>query len=445
MKTANNMAAPGALHRSLGFIDLVAYGLAYLAVVAPLTNLGFVWDASGGLIGAAYVMAAVCMYFTAQSYALMSEVVPQCGSVYGFARHGLGPLAGFLGGWMILLDYALTPALVYALTAVSIDMLVPGVDRAVWIVLVVACTLALNWFGTRVTTRISAVAVAAQFVMVGGVVVLALLALRHGAGTGALTAQPFVGTQGFAWSQAFGGAAIAVMTFLGFDAVSTLAEEVRGNDRRMVGRATLTVLAVASVLYVAVAWVIGNLMPAIHIQDPAAAIFELLGTTVGPWAPVLFAWLLTVIVSFTNALPMQAAASRVLLAMGRDRQLPAALGQVHAGSGVPRAALLVSSGVSMAVALTLRDHIDVLASLISFGALAGFALLHLSVLATFARAPGGRRLWTHVLVPAAGMVVVAATFTGMQHAALAVGMVWLVGGLGYGALLRRRAAVVEGV
>lgn len=434
--------ATSGLRRSLGFVDLVAYGLAYMAVVAPITNLGFVWDASGGLIGAAYLVAAVCMYFTAQSYAAMSEVVPHCGSVYGFARHGLGETAGFLGGWMILLDYALTPALVFALMAVGMQLLIPGVDRALWIVLVAAVTLLLNWFGVRVTTRISALAVAAQFVIVGGVLVLAWVALKGGAGTGALTAQPFVGTGSVPWTAAFGGAAIAVLTFLGFDAVSTLAEEVRGDDRRVVGRATLTVLAAASLLYVLTAWIIGNLAPAVRFQDPAAAIFELLGATVGPWAPVLLAWLLAVVVGFTNALPIQAGAARVLYAMGRDRQLPRAVGTVHAASGVPRVALLVSTAVSLAVALALRDRIDVLASLISFGALAGFALLHLSVLATFARAGAGRRLFLHVVVPVAGLAIVAATFAAMQAAALEVGLTWLTLGVLLGLWLRARGRAV---
>lgn len=435
-------SATDGLRRSLGFVDLVAYGLAYMAVVAPITNLGFVWDASGGLIGAAYLVAAVCMYFTAQSYAAMSEVVPHCGSVYGFARHGLGEAAGFLGGWMILLDYALTPALVFALMAVGMQLLIPGVDRAVWIVLVAAVTLLLNWFGVRVTTRISALAVVAQFVIVGGVLVLAWMALEGGAGTGALTAQPFVGTGSVPWTAAFGGAAIAVLTFLGFDAVSTLAEEVRGEDRRVVGRATLTVLAAASLLYLLTAWIIGNLAPAVRFQDPAAAIFELLGATVGPWAPVLLAWLLAVVVGFTNALPIQAGAARVLYAMGRDRQLPRAVGTVHASSGVPRVALLVSTAVSLTVALALRDRIDVLASLISFGALAGFTLLHLSVLATFARAGAGRRLFLHVVVPLVGLAVVAATFAAMQASAIEVGLAWLTAGVLLGLWLRARGRAV---
>lgn len=431
------------LRRSLSYFDLVAYGLAYMAVVAPLTNVGFVWDASGGMIASSYVVAAICMYFTAQSYATMSAEVANCGSVYGFARASLGELPGFLAGWLILLDYLLSPALVFALMSVGMSTLVPGVDRATWIVLVVVVTLTLSWFGAKIGARISALAVAAQFVIVGGVLVLAWFALRSGLGTGALTAQPFVGTAGVDWGRVFSGASIAVMVFLGFDAISTLSEEVRGDNRRIVGRATLTVLAVAGVLYVLVAWVIGNLMPAIQLQDPAAAIFELLGQTVGPWAPVLMGWLLAVVVGLTNALPMQAGVSRVLFAMGRSRQLPAVLGRAHSGTGVPRAALLLATATSLAVALALRDRIELLASLISFGALAGFALLHVSVVVHFARQPARRRLHVHVVSPVLGLIVTAVMLTAMHPTALAVGGCWLGAGLAYGFLLhlRGRAAL----
>jgi amino acid transporter len=321
---------------------------------------------------------------------------------------------------------------------VGMATLLPGVDRATWIVLVGVVTVGLSWFGAKVGARISALSVLAQFVMVGGVLVLAWWALRSGQGNAALTAQPFVGTTGIDWARVLGGASIAVMVFLGFDAVSTLSEEVRGTDRRTVGRATLTVLGLAATLYVLVAWVIGNLMPAIQLQDPAAAIFELLGQTVGPWAPVLMAWLLAIIVGLTNALPMLSGVSRVLFAMGRDRQLPAVLGRAHAGTGVPRAALLLAATLSLGLALVLRDRIELLASLISFGALTGFAMLHVSVLVHFHRHAERRRPWPHVVVPLLGLLVVAAVLSGMHPIALTVGGVWLAVGLLYGVFLKLR-------
>jgi amino acid transporter len=82
------------------------------------------------------------MYFTAKSYATMTTAVPTAGSVYGFARHALGPDMGFFAGWMILLDYLLIPAFVYVLIAVAMGTLLPDVSRGIWICILVSFTLA---------------------------------------------------------------------------------------------------------------------------------------------------------------------------------------------------------------------------------------------------------------------------------------------------------------
>ena len=124
---------PVGLERTLGYRELVFYGLAYIAPVAPLSTLGFVWNASNGLIVLS-IARCVCMYFTAQSYATMTGTIANAGLGVRIRATLPGPIAGFIAGWMILLDYLLIPALVYVLIAVALQRLMPGVDRAVWIV-----------------------------------------------------------------------------------------------------------------------------------------------------------------------------------------------------------------------------------------------------------------------------------------------------------------------
>src|SRR3984957_9873641 len=254
-------SADPTLRRSLGYWDLVLYGLPYIAPFAPLTTLGFVWKESNGLIVLAYALGGVCIYFTARSYAMMTEVLPSAGSVYGFARHSLGKFPGFIAGWMILLDYLLIPAFVYVLVAVALQTLIPGVDRGVWIVLLAVVTTAVNWFGISVTARANFVAVALQVLVLVGFVLLAVFALYSGKGNGALTLKPLFDPAAFDAGKVFGATSICVMSFLGFDAVSTLAEEVKGGDRRVVGRAIIAVLMLSATFFVAVTWVLGNLLP----------------------------------------------------------------------------------------------------------------------------------------------------------------------------------------
>ena len=187
---AGGAAGAAKLKRSLRYWDLVLYGLAYIAPFAPFSTLGFVWSESNGLIVLAYVLGAVCMYFTAQSYAIMTETLPTAGSVYGFARHTLGAFPGFVAGWMILLDYLLIPAFVYVLIAVALETLLPGIDRGFWIVLMVTMTTVVNWFGITVTSRANFISVALQVIIMVGFLILGVIALYGGKGNGALTFKP---------------------------------------------------------------------------------------------------------------------------------------------------------------------------------------------------------------------------------------------------------------
>jgi amino acid transporter len=427
--------APAGLKRSLKYWDLIVYGLAYIAPFAPLTTIGFVWQASNGLIVLAYALGAICMYFTAKSYAVMTEAIPTAGSVYGFARHALGRFPGFMAGWMILLDYLLIPAFVYVLIAVAMGELVPGVGRSTWIVLLSAFTLGVNWFGVMVTTRVNFAAVGLQVAALVAFLALAVVALLHGFGSGGLTLIPVYSAGAFSAAKIFSATSICIMSFLGFDAISTLSEEVEGHDRRLVGRAIISVLVISAAFFIVVTFVLGNLMVGLPIKDPAAAVYELAAAAIGSWAALGLAWVYVVVVGLSNALPMQVGVARVLFAMGRDRQLPHALARVHRKYGTPYVGMLVTTAISTAVALVMRDLLDELANIVNFGALCGFLLLHVSVLTKFGIKDRSGHWFVHWAVPVFGIIVVLAVLQGMSAMALTVGLLWLAVGVVYGLVL----------
>jgi amino acid transporter len=420
----------GALKQALSYRDLVFYGLAYTAPVAPLTMAGFMWVVSGGLPVLAYILGGLCVYFTASSYAVMTSAMPSAGSVYGFASKTMGPFAGFVSGWMILLDYLLVPAFTYALCAVGIETLVPHLDRAFWIVLTVAATFSVNWFGIGVTSRVSLVSVVLQLLLVAAVIGMCLYALSGGAGSGGLTMAPLYLPGKVDGRAVLAATSICVMAYLGFDAVSTLAEEVKDNDTRVVGRAIMTNLAITGSVFVLTGWVLGNMMVGFPIRDPAAVIYDLVGAVAGTPYALALAWFLTIVVGVPNVLPMQAGVTRVLFAMGRDGKLPALLARVNRRHGNPYVAMIVSTAVSLLIALLMRNRIDELAIFISVGALSGFVFVHLSVLMHFGRHTG-RRWWSHVAVPLLGIAAVATILSQVNSTALMVGGLWLLAGLAY--------------
>jgi amino acid transporter len=423
------MAAPDQFRRQLRLGDLMAYGLAYIAPISPLSTLGLVWAASHGMLALAYLLGGVCMAFTAFSYAAMVREIHSAGSVYGFARVVLGPFAGFVAGWMILLDYLLIPAFVYVVMAVALGELMPGIDRGVWIVLLAAFTTAVNWFGIGSTAKVSFAAVVAQVVVMIALLVLAGFVRLHHFGMAGLGPAPFYHMP-FSLSAVLAGTSICVMSFLGFDAVSTLAEDTADRTGRTLGRAILLVLGFATTLFVISAWILGNAMDGARFKSLDAAAYELAGHLGGVWAGIALAWAYAILVGFSNALPMQVGVARVLYAMARDRQLPDALARLHPRHNTPHVAMLASTAVSVVVALWLREAMDQLAAFVNFGALFGFALIHVCVMVHFARA--ARRNWLiHVVSPLLGIGVVGAILFGMNHAALVLGSVWLVAGLAW--------------
>jgi amino acid transporter len=434
--TPDGAAGAARLKRSLTYWDLVLYGLAYIAPFAPLGTLGFVYSESNGLIVLAYLLGGICMYFTAQSYATMTEALPTAGSVYGFARHSLGAFPGFIAGWMILLDYLLIPAFVYVLIAVALETLLPGIDRGVWIVLLVVVTTGVNWFGITVTSRANFASVALQVIILVGFVGLCVAALYAGKGNGALTLRPVFDVRAFDAGKIFSATSICIMSFLGFDAVSTLAEEVEGGDRRVVGRAIIAVLVFSAVFFVGLTWVLGNLMPGIAVKDQSAAIYELAAWATGPWTALVLAWAYAAIVGLSNALPMQVGVARVVFAMGRDRQLPSVLARIHPRYHTPYVGMVFTAILSLAVALFMKGRLDDLASIVNFGALSGFLFLHVSVLARFGLRLRSRVWAAHWVVPLLGIAVVLAVFSGMSALAVKVGSAWLAAGLLYGAILK---------
>ena len=263
-------------------------------------------------------------------------------------------------------------------------------------------------------------------------------ALQQGKGNGALTLKPVFDAASFDAGKIFSATSICIMSFLGFDAVSTLAEEVRGGDRRVVGRAIIAVLVLSALFFVAITWVFGNLLPGIRIKDQSAAVYELASWATGPWMAVTLAWTYAVVVGLSNALPMQVGVARVVFAMGRDRQLPHALARVHARHHTPYVGMLVTAAISLAVAVYMKNRLDDLASIVNFGALSGFFLLHVSVLVRFGWRSRSTAWMTHWAVPMCGILVVSMVFTGMSPLAGKVGVSWLIIGLAYGAVLKAK-------
>ncbi|MEU9588731.1 APC family permease [Streptomyces sp. NPDC048219] len=435
------------LRRSLGFRDLVVYGLLFIAPMAPVGVFGTLDAKSHGAVALVYVVATVAMAFTAFSYAQMVRVVPQAGSVFAYARVALGNGAGFVAGWMAMLDYVLIPAVAYLFSGIAMEALVPEVSRWVWTALAVVVTTALNLWGVRTAARVGFLVLALEIVVLVVFVATAIVVLaQDGAGRGWLSPLSGDGTQGaFALSAVVGAVSVAVLSYLGFDAIATFAEEVTGGSAK-VARALLFCLALAGVLFVAQTYLVALLEPVTSARlaaDPGSqgsAFYDAVDSSVGTWLHDLVAVSKAIGAAFA-ALAGQAAAGRLLFAMGRDRRLPGVLSRTDAG--VPRVALLVAAVITLVAAVWAArrdDGLDHLVSVVDVGALTAFTLLHASVVGWFAvrRRGGPVSWWRHVLVPVLGAAITIAVIVEASGTAQVVGAIWLAIGLVVLAVQSRR-------
>lgn len=435
--TAPEAGGEERLRRSLGFRDLVVYGLLFIAPMAPVGVFGTLDAKSHGAVALVYLVATVAMAFTAFSYAQMVRVVPQAGSVFAYARAGLGNGAGFVAGWMAMLDYILIPAVAYLFSGIAMEALVPEVSRWVWTAIAVVVTTLLNLWGVRTAARVGFLVLAMEIVVLLVFVATAIVVLaQDGAERDWLSPLSGDGTQGaFALSAVVGAVSVAVLSYLGFDAIATFAEEVTGGSAK-VARALLFCLALAGVLFVAQTYLVALLEPVSSAQLAAeperqgSAFYDAVDVSVGTWLHDLVAVSKAIGAAFA-ALAGQAAAGRLLFAMGRDRRLPGVLARTDAG--VPRVALLVSAVITMAAAVWAArrdDGLDHLVSVVDVGALTAFTLLHASVVGWFVVRRGGGRViwWRHLLVPVLGAAITIAVIVEASGTAQVVGAIWLAVG-----------------
>ena len=428
---------PG-LHREIGFWQLVAYGLVFIGPAAAVGVFGTLDAHSGGVVPVVYLVATLAMALTASSYVVMSRAVPRAGSVFAYASEGIGPRVGHMAGWMVLLDYLLIPSVAYLFSGIALTSLIPAVPVWVFVLGAVVLTTALNLSGVKVTARVSMAVVIIEVVVLAVVLVAAAGVL---ATTGPVRGwlDPFTGgDSGIAVGAVLGAVSIAVLSFLGFDALATFAEETRG-DSRVIGRATLVCLVVIGVLFMAQTYVGALLSPATpeelaaHPELQGDAYYAMVDAAALTTLPGALALAKAAGAAF-SALVGQAAASRVLLDMGRSGSLPRGLSRVSSRTGAPLVGTLVAAGGNVAVALwaaTRADGLDHVVSVVDVGALTGFVVLHLSVIGYFVvrRRGGGVEMLRHLVIPVVGTLVLLAVLVSASAVALVVGAVWAVLGL----------------
>jgi amino acid transporter len=425
------------LHRALTFRDLLTYGLIFMVPIAPFGIFGGVFNGSGGMVALAYAIGMVGMMLTASSYAQMSKAFPMAGSVYTYAGRGINPSIGFLSGWIIFLDYVLVPTLLYIVAAIAMNSFVASIPVWAWLLFFVITNTIVNLKGIELTAKFNKIFLLAELAVLALFVVIGVVAIAQGKGNG-FSFNAFYNSDTFSIGLVLGAVSIAVLSFLGFDGISMLAEESREKAEE-IGRAMVAALLLAGSLFIVQTWIAAMLVPntdqLLAEGDPSGTAFYAAAEVAGGvWLNKLTALATAIAWGFANALVAQAATSRLLFAMARDKQLPSFLAKVHAKSGGPVNATYVTSAISIALGLyfvTQKEDfgLGLTSTLVNFGALTAFIVLHLSVIVHHKIRNKSDDNWRHLIVPVLGMVLLGWVVIKANVAAQRVGIVWAVIGL----------------
>lgn len=419
------------LRRALSPFDLLIYGLAVIGPFSPVSVFGIVFNMSHGMVPLVYLLGLLAMIFTALSYMAMTRVFPLAGSVYTYAARALGPTLGFFAGWAILLDYLLLPTLIYVACSIALHSVLPGVPSVVWVIGLLALATAVNFAGIEATARVNWIMLGLQMLLLLAFLATGAVALAHHVDGAHLSFAPFYRRSEPIFRLGFGALSLAALSFLGFDAISTLSEESR-DGARAVSRATMWSLCLCAGCFVAETWLASLFVLGRTSLPPGdatnAAFYDIAGAIGGAWLK----FLVTVpgaVCAWVGSLAAQAATMRLIFGMARDGKLPRALAHVHRTRDIPDRALLVTCAVALVLGVWMVSRFELLTSLVNFGALLGFLLLHVSVIVHFRRERSPNWL-RHLVAPAIGVGFIGYVLWNAEADAKTVGLCWLgVGGV----------------
>jgi amino acid transporter len=440
---SSTVSAPR-LRRTLTLWDLVLYGIIVIQPTAPMPAYGVFSNAGQGHVVTSILIAMVAMVFTAMSYGRMARVYPSAGSAYTYVGREIHPALGYVTGWSMTMDYMVNPLIctiwcskatadLFSGTAFQVPY--PGL---VWPLFYIGLFTGLNLRGVKTSARINAILCAIM-----GAVILAFFwyTIRYifhiPQFPESFFLRPFFNPQTFTVNRVFHGTSVAVLTYIGFDGISTLSEEV-DNPKRNIFLATVLVCLITGVL--ASAEVYGAQLLSFHRFGTDFGLFSQFGDenvfshVAGIAGGVFMTKLISVtllIATVGSGLGSQLGAARLLYGMGRSDALPKKFfGAIHPKTRVPANNVMFVGVIALIGAFAMSYERGT--ELLNFGALIAFMGVNLASLTHYYIRGADRTLW-QLIPPVLGFLICGFIWWHLSPLAKEWGAVWMFAGVAYGA------------
>ncbi len=436
-----SQVAEPSFKRILTLPSLVFYGLAFLVPTTLFDMYGIVSTITHGMFSFTHALTALAILFTAYSYGRMVAAFPVSGSAYTYAQQAINPYVGFLTGWTVMMDYLLVPMLSYVIAANYMVALIPGVPKWVWIIGLTVLVTTVSYLGISLTAKVNNTIVITQLSVIAIGVIFLVIYIANGGGVGTFfhwetffnareLAKPEVG-----WSVIFTGASILVMSYFGFDAVTTVAEEAI-NPRVNVPKAALIICAGAGIVFTFSSYLMLLAWPTAwsEFADAATGSLELFGK-IGLGVLAVIYPFLTIVGAIAGPLAGQTACSRMLWKMGSEGIIPKRFfGYIHPKTATPTNSILFIGGISLSA---LFLDVTTAISLVNFGALSACTMVNLSVIFHYylkQKKRSGADTLRYLVIPGIGGLVTLFFLFNLEPYAKAAGLIWLAIGFMYLAL-----------
>ena len=419
--------------------DLIFYGLILIQPTAPIPLFGVAQKLSNGHTVTVILIAMLAMVVTAVSYGRMAAIYPSAGSAYTYVGRVINPHLGFLIGWAMILDYVLQPLLsvVWISTALQSRYLHAIPYWLIALILVLILT-GLNLRGIKTSAKTNKLF---MFVMCAVIAVFFYLAVRYlfhlDRWAGIFSTEPFYDPKTFDAHRIWGATSFAALTYIGFDGITTLSEDVK-NPRRNVLPATVLVCVLTGIISGVEVYLGQRIWPNWHTFPNLETAFMDVCSRVG--GSVLFQAMgaILILAALGSGLTGGLGAARLLFGMGRDGVLPRRFfAHLHPESNTPTYNILLVGALAYCGALTLNavgNAYEHTAELINFGAFLAFMGVNLSVFWHFAvltRKERRPRILADTILPLLGFAFCALIWWNLNSLAKIAGGVWFLIGLTY--------------
>ncbi len=441
------------LNRTLGLWNLIIIGMVIIQPTAPMGIYGVISNKAQGHVVTTILIAMIAMLFTAISYGRMARVYPSAGSAYTYVGQEMHASLGYVVGWGMVMDYLLNPLICTAFCAKAAMNILPGISYYLWIIFFAAFFTWVNLRGIKTSAQLNEALCAGMVIVVLIFLASVARAVWHMHHQPGFFLQPFYDRATFHPASIFAGTSVAVLTYIGFDAVSTLSEEVE-NPRRNILLATVLVCLITGLLsglevYAAqLVWgskpfpsdQVESAFPTLSRQAGGALLFQIINFTL-------------LVANMGSGMASQLAAGRLLYGMGRGNALPRSFfGVIDPKHRVPRNNILALGAVVVAGAGLLEFFANNLgggayeigAEALNFGAFIAFMGVNAASFVHHLRV-GTRRDLAGFIIPVLGFVICGFIWIHLSRPALVLGFFWMTAGIIYGAIRTRgfRAELVS--